>query len=78
MCRTITLKRCQSNYKGVLYEPEVLYKLDNGNEWKKLDYNKGRKKLEINNSNEEDTGLYRCLYNKSIIKIYVLDIIGEI
>ena len=55
-----------------------MYQLDySEGQWKKLDYNRKRKKLEIKNATAENIGLYRCRYNETIIKIYIVDLVGN-
>jgi hypothetical protein len=73
---TWEFKHCENNYKGIHFNKRNMYKLGNTDgEWKKLNFNKMRKKLEIKNATEENIGLYRCLYNESVIKIYVVDVV---
>ncbi|XP_967276.2 hemicentin-1 [Tribolium castaneum] len=53
-------------YKGVHCE---------GSEWKKLDYNRRKKKLRINNATDENVGIYRCLHSNSVLKQFTLDVV---
>ncbi|XP_044260669.1 uncharacterized protein LOC123008736 [Tribolium madens] len=46
-----------------------------GSEWKKLDYNRRKKKLKINNATEENVGIYRCMHNDSVLKQFTLDVV---
>ncbi|RZC37816.1 fibroblast growth factor receptor-like 1, partial [Asbolus verrucosus] len=71
---TWEFKFCPTNYKGVHCDKKSMNKLDrSGSKWKKLDF-KTTSNLKLKNASEENAGLYRCLYNDSVIKIYKIDV----